>query len=77
MCPALLTVASSLKQLTFLDLGYVEVAPSGLAAVAQLQQLQCLTLYGSLSGLAAQVSVLASSVCFCSSSCDGNHHVGE
>ncbi|KAF6255012.1 hypothetical protein COO60DRAFT_257963 [Scenedesmus sp. NREL 46B-D3] len=54
MCPTLLTVAGSLEQLSHLDLGYVEVAPAGLAAVAQLQQLQCLTLYGSLSGLAAQ-----------------------
>jgi hypothetical protein len=55
MCPALLTVASGLQQLTFLDLGYVEVQPTALETVAQLQQLQCLTLYGSLSGLAAQV----------------------
>jgi hypothetical protein len=55
MCPALLTVASSLKQLTHLDLGYVEVQPAALEALGQLQQLQCLTLYGSLSMLAAQV----------------------
>jgi hypothetical protein len=60
MCPALLTVASNLKQLTHLDLGYVEVEPAGLAAVAKLQQLQCLTLYGSLSGLSAQVRITSS-----------------
>jgi hypothetical protein len=56
MCSALLSVASGLQQLAFLDLGYVEVQPAALEAVAQLPQLQCLTLYGSLSGLAAQVS---------------------
>ncbi|WIA43839.1 hypothetical protein OEZ86_010254 [Tetradesmus obliquus] len=54
MCPAFLHVASSLVQLTHLDLGYVEVTPAALAGLAQLQQLQCLTLYGSLSGLSAQ-----------------------
>lgn len=45
-----------LTQVTYLDLGYIDLPPGGLAQLSDLAQLQKCVLYGRLSRLSAMVS---------------------